>query len=324
MNTELAIVIVNWNSKDYVARCVESIARSLLDVGHEIIVIDSGSFDGCGELLSRIAPSARFIQSADNVGFAAANNIAARGSRSEWLLFLNPDTEVAPTAIQQLLNAAGLLGKPGILGARLLNTDGTLQTSCVMPFPSLFGLMLNSDLMLRVTPYLHPFQSALSFAASREPAPVDAVSGACMLMRRSVFEQIGEFSEDYFMYCEDIDICHAAVRHGYRNYYVPSAEIVHHGGGSSSAQRSRFSTVMQQRAMFIMLRKLHGMSRATAYRACIGAAALARLAVLASFSLLPTRTRRFGQSVSKWLAIFRWSIGLEGWSDDCPDRQKAA
>ena len=130
----LAIIIVNWNSKDYVARCVESIARCTLDINHEIVVIDSGSFDGCGELLGRIAPSARFIQNADNVGFAAANNIAARTSRSEWLLFLNPDTEVSPDAIQQLLDASRSLENAGILGTRLLNTDGTLQTSCVMPF----------------------------------------------------------------------------------------------------------------------------------------------------------------------------------------------
>ena len=240
MNTGLAIIIVNWNSKDYVARCVESIARCTLDINHEIVVIDSGSFDGCGELLGRIAPSARFIQNADNVGFAAANNIAARTSRSEWLLFLNPDTEVSPDAIQQLLDASRSLENAGILGTRLLNTDGTLQTSCVMPFPSLFGLLLNSDYMLRIAPNLHPFQSALSFASSREPTTVDAISGACMLVRRSVFEQIGEFSEDYFMYCEDIDLCRAAVRHGYRNYYVPSAYIVHHGGGSRPCSGAGF------------------------------------------------------------------------------------
>jgi GT2 family glycosyltransferase len=323
MSTGLAIIIVNWNSKDYVARCVEAIGHSTLDVGHEIIVIDSGSSDGCGELLRRVAPTARFIQSADNVGFAAANNIAARTSRSEWLLFLNPDTEVTPAAIQQLLAAARSLDNAGILGARLLNTDGTLQTSCVMPFPSLVGLLLDSDLMLRIAPNLHPFQSALSFEESREPARVDAVSGACMLVRRSVFKQIGEFSEDYFMYCEDIDLCHAAVRHGYCNYYVPSAEIIHHGGGSSSVQRSWFSTVMRQRAIFIMMRKLQGAWQSAGYRICICAIALARLSVLACARLVPTRSNRFGHSMSKWLAIFRWSIGLEGWSNRYPDRPKA-
>ena len=165
--------------------------------------------------------------------------------------------------------------------------------------------------MLRIAPNLHPFQSALSFASSREPTTVDAISGACMLVRRSVFEQIGEFSEDYFMYCEDIDLCRAAVRHGYRNYYVPSAYIVHHGGGSSSMQRSRFSTVMQQRAMFIMLRKFQGAWRSTAYRICIGVVAFRASACWRVHACCQNaRTGSSTQSTSGW----RSSAGRLVWS----------
>lgn len=314
---DLSIIIVNWKSKDYLRKCVASIYAETKGFNFEIVVIDSASFDGSGEMLAQEFPQVRFIQSQENLGFSKANNVAFQASTGEVVLFLNPDTEVVGPAINKLFTALQELPNIGIVGARLLNTDGSLQTSCVQAFPTILNQLLNAEALRRLTPEANLWGMRALFSPEQRPAPVEMISGACMMMRREVFERIGQFSLDYFMYAEDTDLCFKARRLGLTNYYVGTAVVVHHGGGSSQQARSNFANVMVFESNSRFLRKWRGNIYSRCYRLVMGAAALVRfliLVVLSPVLLAVKGVARWKSACSKWLAIFRWGIGLWRWS----------
>lgn len=313
---DVSIVIVNWNSKDYLRRCIATIEADTAGIGYEIIVVDSGSFDGCGEMLAATYPDVRFIQSERNIGFARANNLGAASARGEALLFLNPDTEVSGHAIARLHDRLRALPDAGILGCRLLNTDGTLQTSCVQPLPTILNQVFNADILLRLFPKVGLWTSARRFEGVPSAVQVEAISGACMMVRRSVFERLGGYSTDYFMYAEDLDLCHKARAAGFANYYVGAAEVVHHGGGSTRRGRNRFADVMIPESISRLLRKTRGKSYSVCYRLALSAAAGIRLTLLGlgwPAALASRRTSDWAGAMYKWWAVLRWGIGLEKW-----------
>jgi GT2 family glycosyltransferase len=314
---DLSIIIINWNSAGYVRKCVASIRRETRDLDYEIIVVDSASYDGCGEMLAREFPGVRFIQCDKNVGFARANNLGFDQSHGDCVLFLNPDTELVGPAINQLHRALMKLEDAGIVGARLLNTDGTLQTSCIQTFPTILNQVLDAEILRRVFPRLPFWGMAPLFVSNEEPAGVQMISGACMMMRRPAFERMGRFSEDYFMYSEDADLCYKSERSGCRNYYVPKAVIVHHGGGSSQQSRNEFSAVMMRESIWLYFTKTKGRPYGLCYRASMMLAAVCRLVLLAL--VFPVRWFFPGGASANgpfrtWLAIFNWSVGAVSWT----------
>jgi|SRR5882672_147606 len=328
---DLSIIIVNWNSKEFVRNCIESIVHNTRDTRYEIVVVDSASFDGCGEMLASQYPQVRFIQSQDNIGFGRANNLGARNARGAVLLLLNPDTEVRSDAIEHLYAHVLALPEAGVIGCRLLNTDGTLQTSCVQPIPTVSNQLLNAALLQRWFPKIHPWISAATFEGTMPPVPVEVISGACMMIRREVFDRIGGFSPDFFMYGEDVDLCYKTRLAGFINYYMRHAEVVHHGGGSTQRRHSHFSDVMVRESVYRFLRKSRGRPYCLAYRAALCGAAIVRLTLLALF-LLPALIWRkdmaWRVATDKWAASLRWGLGLESWVDDyastggaAPERQ---
>ena len=313
---ELSIIIVNWNSKNYLRGCLESVLTQTRGVEFEIIVVDSGSFDGSDEMLRQRYPQVRFLQSEQNVGFACANNMGAQIARGSVFLFINPDTEVRDDAIQQLYFALARMSDAGILGPKLLNTDGSLQASCVQAMPTILNQLIDIEILRRWFPRRRIWTSAATFEGSTDPVPVDALSGACMMTRKEVFDRAGGFSAEYFMYAEDLDLSWKMSRAGYRNYYIPSARIVHHGGGSSQHGRSHFSEVMVPESVSRLLRKTHGDFYSLGYRITLSAAALVRLMLIAvSFPVgfLVGKTERWNIVFWKWVAILRWGLGMEKW-----------
>ncbi|MDB6022723.1 MAG: glycosyltransferase family 2 protein [Pedosphaera sp.] len=311
---ELSIIIVNWNSKDYVRKCVQSIHANTSGTDFEIVVVDGASYDGCGEMLAHEFPGVRFIQCEKNVGFARANNLAFEQSRGNCLLFLNPDTEVVDTAINVLRRALLEIEGAGIVGAKLLNTDGSVQTSCVQTFPTILNQVLDTEILRRAFPR-HSGIAPL-FALGNQPAPVQVLSGACLMMRRAVFVQVARFSEDYFMYAEDLDLCYKVNRAGLKNFYVPAASIIHHGGGSSKPGQSTFSDVMMRESVFRFLTKVRGRWYSAVFRFSLALSALGRLALL--LLLFPVKmicgeAATVSGSMRKWLAILKWALGLQPW-----------
>ena len=314
---DLSIIIINWNSADYLRKCLASICAQTTDIEFEVIVVDSGSFDGCGELIAREFPQVRFIQSKDNLGFAKANNLAARHATGRILVFLNPDTELLGPALSRLFEAAVRLPKAGALGARLLNTDGTLQTSCIQSFPTIANQLLDADLLRRWFPRAALWGTAPLYAGSAEPAAVEGISGACLATPRPLFEQVGGFSEDYFMYYEDMDYCLKARKAGYTNYYVPAARVVHHGGKSSGEAPDKFASVMMAESAWRFFHNQHGRGAASLLRACLAVKAVSRAFVLAVASLLAwpkLRRQQLKGAACKWGSVLRWALGAERWA----------
>jgi len=313
---DLSIIIVNWKSKEFLRKCVATIVAETRDLAYEVIVIDSASFDGCGEMLAQEYPQARFIQSRENLGFSKANNTAFEASKGDILLFLNPDTEILSGAISRLYSHIKALPNAGAMGGKLLNTDGTIQTSCVQAFPTILNQTLSADALRRLTPRSGLWGMKAIFDDDARPAEVEMISGACLMMRRDVFKKIGGFSTDYFMYAEDVDLCYKARQMGFANYYLGQAEVIHHGGGSSQQARSNFSSVMMIESISQFLKKSRGGLYSLCYRLVLGGSALLRVAVLVILSpvlMIKSGMVRWKSACSKWLAILNWGVGLSRW-----------
>ncbi|MEP4078158.1 glycosyltransferase family 2 protein [Haloferula sp.] len=310
-----SIVIVNWNSKDYLRECLKSLSDQCSSLNLEIIVVDGGSFDGCDEMLASEFPEVVFVQSKENIGFARSNNLGFQSVTGERLVLLNPDTVVRGDAIKLLLEELDRLPEAGLLGARLLNTDGSLQKSSVMAFPTPLNQALGSEFLYKFLPGSSMWKSGEAYAAT-EPVEVDAVSGACMVIRSELFARVGGFSTAYFMYAEDIDLCKRVEREGLKVYHVPQAEIVHHGGGSSETRFNRFSDVMKREALHHYMILNHGRFSAFAYRVAMGIAGVGRIALLAGSWLISGGEKKAArmESIKKWGVVLRWSLGLESWA----------
>lgn len=305
---KLSIIIVNWNSKDYVRECLRSLEKHAAS-DHEMIVVDGASYDGCGEMIAAEFPAVRFVQSPENLGFGRCNNLGAKQANGEYLLFLNPDTEVTAGAIQALLEVVERDSTVGLVGARLLNTDGSLQTSCVQALPTPLKRALDSDFLRRHLPKSRLWGTYAAFSAS-EPVPVEAVSGACMLIHRDHFAAVGGFSPDYFMYAEDMHLCWDVAKLGKRIVYQPAAVIVHHGGGSSVGAFSRFSCIEMNRALHQFIVNRQGKWAGLTYRGLIGISASIRLVLLAGawiFSRAQLRDRR-SASIRRWWTTLKWAV----------------
>lgn len=203
---DLSIIIVNWHSANYVEKCLTSIIANAHTLKYEIIVVDNASYDGCDKLIENSFPEVRFIQAKKNDGFAKANNLGFQNSSGNNVLFLNPDTEIIGDAIRGMLTVIVTAPQTGLVGCKLLNTDMTLQTSCIQPFPTILNQILDSDLLHSRFPKLSLWGPTPHLQDKSGVTEVQVVSGACILIKRSVFEEIGGFSSDYFMYTEDMGL----------------------------------------------------------------------------------------------------------------------
>lgn len=311
---DLSIIIVNWNSKAYLKLCLASLREHVKGVRYEVIVIDNASFDGASEMAASEFPDVVFLQSAENLGFARANNLAFARSCGRRVLFLNPDTEIRGNAILALTQALDTLPDAGIVGARLLNSDGSLQTTCITALPSIANQALASNLLRRRFPRLRLWGMGPLYNTGAMAAEVEAISGACMMAKRELIERIDCFTTEFFMYSEDMDLCIKARNAGSRIYYAPDAVIVHHGGRSSDAHEdSNFSSVMQCKSLVKFFQRHRGASYARMYRvstAVMSAGRIALIVLLFPVTVMLKGYRRWSRMAGKWSAILMWSLGF--------------
>ena len=312
MNGTLSIVIVNWNAKDHLRRCLESIETTCADLRPKVIVVDGASFDGCAEMLAREFPAVTFIQSPHNIGFGRCNNLGFAEVSSDKVLLLNPDTELKPGAVRRLLQVLDAMPEAGIVSPRLLNSDGSLQTSCVQALPTPLNQALDCEFLRNHFPASRLWGTAAAFS-SKVPVEVDVLSGACMAMRSETFRVMGGFREEFFMYGEDVDLCFRVRQAGLGNIFVPDAEVVHHGGCSSQSQVSGFSAAMLRSAIETYFRLNGRRTAAATYRCFQAVSALIRLALLAVPLIFGTEKKRMPvrASAHKWMTILKWALGNE-------------
>lgn len=311
---ELSIIVVNWNSLEYLRECLRSIYSNTPEADFEIIVIDNASSRDEAAEVKREFPEVVSIRSEVNLGFAAANNLAYERSTGRNLLFLNPDTEVLGSAITIMLECLRTASSAGAIGCRLLNGDGTVQTSCVQRFPSIVNQLLDVEVLRLRWPKSRLWGIGVLFSNSVAPFPVEMISGACLMIKRDCFIDAGLFCTDYFMYAEDADLCYQIHKHGRQVYYVGNASVVHHGGGSSrKVDQSEWVAVMQRQAALTFCEKAHGRLYAWAFRVAIGFNACMRLGILVALSPFKERQshkRAIASTPRKWIAVMKWAIGL--------------
>ena len=311
MKPKLSIIIVNWNSQAFLRKCLESIRANRGALSIEIIVVDNGSYDGCAEMITREFPGVAFIQSRENLGFARANNLGFEYSSGGSLLFLNPDTEVVGTALQVLLASLESIPDAGVVGARLLNSDLSVQTSCIQTFPTILNQALDIEGLRMAFPKCCLWNLSALFGEPEDEAAVDVISGACLMIKRAIFEKAGFFNTDYFMYSEDVDLCWRVKNLGWKAYYVGHATVVHHGGQSTLYRPDRrFPTVMMREARYRFLTCSRGRLYGYGYRLSIALVAICRLGLLGSILILTLgrfRRRTLQSAFAKWMAVFGWA-----------------
>ncbi len=229
---DLSVVIVSWNTRDLLRGCLETLACELAGLGCEVFVVDNNSTDGSAELVAKDFRWVKLITNETNIGFARANNQALAGCRGRYILFLNPDTQVRPGAIQVLMNF--LEARPGaaVVAPRLLNSDLSVQRSC-RRFPSFGSLVYELVGLSRLFPQIPAFgrYKMLEWGHDSE-REVDQPEGACLMVRRPVLSQVGAFDEGFFMLFEEVDWCFRVKQAGWQIWFTPAAEVVHHYGQS--------------------------------------------------------------------------------------------
>lgn len=233
---DISIIIINWNTRDLLAACLRSVYQTTRDLDLEIIVVDNGSRDDSCEMVRREFPLVRLMVNSENVGFARANNQAARAAQGQYIFLLNSDAELQTDSLQIMLALVKNEPKAGIVGAHLLNSDGSFQASHT-PFPTLWREFLILTGFGRAF-YGRWFPSRGPELA-KGPQPVDYVEGAALLIHRDIYLQHNGLDEGYFMYAEEVDLCYSFRKAGWQVWYHPEARILHHGGGSSLNRRTQ-------------------------------------------------------------------------------------
>lgn len=247
---DLSIIIVNYNSLRFLKNCLDSINLTFLKTGgkrsisYEIVIVDNGSDDGSMEFLRKLEAcqdnyTLKFIECGQNTGFSRASNRGAGLATGRYLLFLNPDTELT-YGLNNFIDVINFYRKKsnrekiGALGVKTINPDGSLQFSC-RSFPTLARQFYESFSLHRIFKRCRIFGSYfMTYSDHDKDMEVDWLSGSFMMIEKSIFEAVGRFDEDYFIYSEDTDLCLRLRRKGFKNYYYSGYKIIHNDAGIAS------------------------------------------------------------------------------------------
>jgi len=245
---------LNWNNRRDLVICLHSILNLGHDIALEVIVVDNDSEDDSVAAVEKCFPQVILIVNPRNLGFAAGNNVGIQASRSRYIMLLNTDTLVHEGALERIVRFLDEHPDAGIVGPKLLNSDGSLQYSC-RHFPTLGAGFFRNTFLGRLFPQNRFARDYLMTDWDHsETRVVDWVSGACMAVRREMIEEVGLLDEGFFMYCEDVDWCYRAKQAGWKTYYYPGAVVTHAIGRSTDLAPNRM--IMQfHKSMYRFYRK---------------------------------------------------------------------
>lgn len=252
-----SVIIVSYNSRDYIPSCLSSVKDALEGIDSEVIVLDNGSPEPILPEQKEAFTYVNWLFSPENLGFGKGCNFAAKYATKKVLFFINPDTVVSKGTFKKTLEYMDTKADIGAVGCKILNGDGTLQWACRRSFPSPLAAVAKTIGLAALFPKNRRFASYnMTYLDPNQETEVDAVSGSFFGVKKVIFEQINGFDEDYFMYGEDLDICLRIKKQGYHNYYFPGTSILHFKGQSSKTRRvhSFFEFYM---AMLIFAKKHH-------------------------------------------------------------------
>lgn len=235
----LSIIIVSYNTAHHLRRCLLSLEAFAPSTVHELIVIDNASLDGSCGMVENAFPRCRLIRSNKNEGYGVAINDAARHAKGQYLMFLNPDIEVSPGSLDNLLAFAKSNPRAGLVGPRLLFSDGTPQASARRRLSAVLLLLETSRLHLLLPLRLQGRLMRGVYDAQTKTGKVDWISGACHLIPRSVWEEVGVLTEETFCGFDDYDYCYRVWKHGWDVWLNAEATMTHH---CSVAVRDRWTS----------------------------------------------------------------------------------
>lgn len=252
----VSVIIVSWNARDYLRQCLASLTTAVCRYPMEIIVVDNASSDGSPAMVESAFPQVRLLCNSANLGFAKANNVGIRNSAGRYVCLVNSDVKVLPECITRLVDYCEAHPRVGLAGPRVIGGDGKLQRSC-RGFPSLWNMFCRAIALDSLFPKIKPFTGySLSYWDQDTPRAVDMLSGCFWLARKEALDTVGLLDEAFFMYGEDMDWCRRFWRADWIVQFVPSAEAIHYGGGSSANAPVRFY-IERQRADLQYWRKHH-------------------------------------------------------------------
>jgi GT2 family glycosyltransferase len=253
---KLSIVIPTYNAHEWIQGCIDSIRLHRPAAPYEIIVVDDKSTDDTVAIVRRQFPDVRLYANDRNVGFGRTVNVGLAASNGEQILVLNNDTWMHAGALDALIGFLDAHSDVGIVGPKVLSGDGTLQQQCRRRIPTPTAALLYFSGIARLFPKNARVAGYLMTASDEnEITEVDAVSGACLLVRRQVADTNHGFDPDYYLYGEDLDFCWRAKLAGWKVVYFPEAAITHFGGQGGTAKKKIYATIEWHRAMWIFYRK---------------------------------------------------------------------
>ncbi|MEW5868446.1 MAG: glycosyltransferase family 2 protein [Chloroflexota bacterium] len=299
---QLSILIVSWNTRTLLEACLDSVRRELHaspGLESEIIVVDNASSDGSLEMIQQGYPECPLIANKHNRGFGAANNQAAAAAQGDFLLLLNPDTLLHPGLIAGLVEHLEKHPELGAVGPRVLNPDGSLQSSA-HPTPTLFReawRLFHLDNLAPISQY------PAKFFETSLARPVDILKGACILLRRAALQGEKLFDERFFMYSEEVDLCLRLRQAGWQIHWLPTVSLVHYGGQSTQQiPEQMFLELYRNKVKFF--RKHYGDGTAWIYKTLLFLAALPRC----SLGLLPSSNHKEWKTTARHYRLLMQSV----------------
>jgi len=261
---ELSVIIVNWNTRELLAKCLESLALELEDFDPstvEVFVVDNASTDGSQDMVCDSFDWVTLINNEENSGFSRANNQAIGISSGKCVLLLNSDTEMREGSLSAMTRYVAASSRIAAIGCRLVNPDGSVQC-----YPS---RTMSPGAFMTMLWHLPGYSRLMRGAADAQiPCMVERIKGACMMLHRRAISDVGLLDERFRLYCEEDDWCLRALKRGWQLWYYPLAEVVHHGGSSTKQTRSE-SRAQLYVSRIKYLRKHYGDLSASLYRAAV-------------------------------------------------------
>lgn len=313
---DVSICIVNWNTRELLSECLKSIHEKTSGLTYEIIVVDNDSKDGSAEMVKKEFPDCKIIES-ENIGFARGNNKAVKEAKGNYILYLNPDTQLVTNALYGMLRFLEDNNDFGAVGCKLINPNGSIQYTCASTFPTPFNVMCYLFFLNRIFPKSKMFSSdELDYWDHQNSTNIDCLSGACIMIRKDIVDRIGGFDENTFMYSEDIDLCFRILKHGWKIYYLSDEVIIHYQGSATKKKsNTNFSILMMKQANYYFFHKHYGRANARLFRLITAIGSLSR--IFFAILLFPIITLKiidrdidFSIVLDKYLNTFLWSIGL--------------
>lgn len=233
---DLSIIIVSYNTKDFLIKCIESIIHTAKNVSFEIIVVDNASSDATVSEISKLRSQSlnlKIVENKENQGFSKANNQGVNIAKGEYLLFLNPDTIIYENTLDKMFEFMEKNNKVGASTCKVMLPNGKIDDACHRGFPTPWSAFSHFSFISRALPKNKVFGGyKLSYLDTETTHEIDACAGAFMLVRRSAGDDVKWWDEDYFWYGEDLDFCYRLKKKGWKVYYVSDVSILHYKGVS--------------------------------------------------------------------------------------------